>query len=391
MGSKKPVRSATPKRSTVTESKKAPAASKPNAKPVANAKAAKPKLVAVKDAAQKLKEAKPERPSKPKDAKRVATGVAADDGARLARCRQSDSGSRPAARCANADADGDARSARKADGKGIGLVRARARSDKADGAKDGAAPPGKAANGKAKEQLITLGKSKGFLTYDDVHEALPGEDVGAEQMDDVLNALDDEDIEVVDDASNIKIAPRRAAGEDEVASQAGRQGRAGRQRRGPAGFAAAARQRHRRRLLQEQRPGPDVPPQDGQRRAAHARGRGRDRQAHRGGRERGPRRRSSTARSRCARSSTSASGCKKHKIRVKDIVRDAEDEEHEFDEEEADRRIIRLIERVKRLDKKNQDLLEERKTAHRAAQEADRQGDLATTRRSWSRRSRRCA
>jgi RNA polymerase primary sigma factor len=48
---------------------------------------------------------------------------------------------------------------------------------------------------------------------------------------------------------------------------------------------------------------------------------------------------------------------------VKDIVRDAEDEEHEFDEEEADRRIIRLIDRVKRLDKKNQDLAEERKTA----------------------------
>jgi RNA polymerase primary sigma factor len=50
-----------------------------------------------------------------------------------------------------------------------------------------------------------------------------------------------------------------------------------------------------------------------------------------------------------------------HKVRVKDIVRDAEDEEHEFDEEEADRRIIRLIDRVKRLDKKNSELLEERK------------------------------
>src|SRR5882672_11675672 len=45
-----------------------------------------------------------------------------------------------------------------------------------------------------------------------------------------------------------------------------------------------------------------------------------------------------------------------HKIRVKDIVRDAEDEEHEFDEEEADRRIIRLIDKVKRSDKKNQEL-----------------------------------
>src|SRR6185436_18745386 len=52
-----------------------------------------------------------------------------------------------------------------------------------------------------------------------------------------------------------------------------------------------------------------------------------------------------------------------HKIRVKDIVRDAEDEEHEFDEEEADRRIIRLIDKVKRLDKKNNELHEERRGA----------------------------
>src|SRR5690606_13068626 len=44
-------------------------------------------------------------------------------------------------------------------------------------------------NGRAKDQLISLGKSKGFLTYDDVHEALPGEDVGPDQMDDVLSAL----------------------------------------------------------------------------------------------------------------------------------------------------------------------------------------------------------
>jgi RNA polymerase primary sigma factor len=45
---------------------------------------------------------------------------------------------------------------------------------------------------------------------------------------------------------------------------------------------------------------------------------------------------------------------KKHKIRVKDLIKDAEetDEGQEFDEEEADRRIIRLIDKVKRLDKK---------------------------------------
>ena len=49
---------------------------------------------------------------------------------------------------------------------------------------------------------------------------------------------------------------------------------------------------------------------------------------------------------------------RKHKIRVKEIIRDAEDEDAEFDEEEADRRILRLIDKVKHLDKVAQDLKE---------------------------------
>ena len=50
-------------------------------------------------------------------------------------------------------------------------------------------PAGGKANGKTKEQLIKLGKSKGFLTYDDVHEALPGEETGPDQMDDPVDRL----------------------------------------------------------------------------------------------------------------------------------------------------------------------------------------------------------
>ena len=74
-----------------------------------------------------------------------------------------------------------------------------------------------------------------------------------------------------------------------------------------------------------------------------------------------------------------------HKVRVKDIVRDAEDEEHDFDEEEADRRIIRLIDRVKRLDKKNTDIGEERKGANDVQRKAfdkellDNKKDLVKT------------
>src|SRR5690606_3181248 len=57
---------------------------------------------------------------------------------------------------------------------------------------------------------------------------------------------------------------------------------------------------------------------------------------------------------------------RQQKIRVKDIVRDAEDEEQEFDEEEADRRVMRLLEKVERIDKKINEAIEEQGTANEA-------------------------
>ena len=51
------------------------------------------------------------------------------------------------------------------------------------------------------------------------------------------------------------------------------------------------------------------------------------------------------------------------KIRVKDIVRDADDEEQEFDEEEADRRVMRLIDKIRRLDRKIGDAHQDRAEA----------------------------
>ena len=48
------------------------------------------------------------------------------------------------------------------------------------------------------QQLIEMGKSKGFLTYDEVNDAQLPADMVADQMDDVLGVLGDEDIEIVD-------------------------------------------------------------------------------------------------------------------------------------------------------------------------------------------------
>src|SRR5579883_1287202 len=63
------------------------------------------------------------------------------------------------------------------------------------------------------QRLIEMGKSKGFLTYEEVNDALPADMAAPDQMEDVLGALGDEDIEIVDAATQVKIAPKRIAEE----------------------------------------------------------------------------------------------------------------------------------------------------------------------------------
>jgi RNA polymerase primary sigma factor len=224
-------------------------------------------------------------------------------------------------------------------------------------------PPPAKANGKTKEQLIKLGKSKGFLTYDDVHEALPGEEAGADQMDDVLSALDDEEIEVVDDASNIKIAPHRGADGEEAAPKPQAKPEAD-EGDSVAPVSTAARTGDDEyfksndpvRMYLRKMGSVALLTREGEVEIAKRIEEGENEIL------------SAILSSPVAVREIIEIGerLRNHKIRVKDIVRDAEDEEHEFDEEEADRRIIRLIDRVKRLDKKNAELAEERKSAAEA-------------------------
>src|SRR3954466_16229245 len=61
------------------------------------------------------------------------------------------------------------------------------------------------------QQLIELGKSKGYLTYEEVNDALPANVVSADQIDDVMSMLGDEDIEIVDAATQVKISPKNLA------------------------------------------------------------------------------------------------------------------------------------------------------------------------------------
>src|SRR5215510_10633725 len=65
-----------------------------------------------------------------------------------------------------------------------------------------------------KRELITMGKAKGFLTYDEVNDHMPETIVSSDQIDDWLSTLGGEGIEIVDSASKVKV-PDKGGGEDE--------------------------------------------------------------------------------------------------------------------------------------------------------------------------------
>src|SRR5438093_4946248 len=50
------------------------------------------------------------------------------------------------------------------------------------------------------DRLISVGKQKGFLTYDEVNDALPSDIVSLDQLDDIMMLFGSMDIEVVDSA-----------------------------------------------------------------------------------------------------------------------------------------------------------------------------------------------
>jgi RNA polymerase primary sigma factor len=57
---------------------------------------------------------------------------------------------------------------------------------------------------KKKRELITMGKAKGFLTYDEINDHMPENIVSSDQIDDWLSTLGGEGIEVVDSAAQAK-------------------------------------------------------------------------------------------------------------------------------------------------------------------------------------------
>src|SRR5438045_4110716 len=84
----------------------------------------------------------------------------------------------------------------------------------------------KATERKEVKDLLALGRDKGFLTYDEVNDALPSDIVSSDQIDDVMSMFGDNDIAIVDEANKVKLPetkppepePSAAAKEEEAAT-----------------------------------------------------------------------------------------------------------------------------------------------------------------------------
>src|ERR1700728_2528800 len=197
------------------------------------------------------------------------------------------------------------------------------------------------------QQLIEMGKSKGFLTYDEVNDALPADMVAADQMDDVMGALGDEDIEIVDAATQVKIAPSRIVQEENAEKK--NVPRADREKpEEEADGSYYSKSNDPVRMYLRKMGSVSLLTREGEVEIAKRIEQGEH-----------------TILGAILTSPVAVreiidlgDKLRKHKIRVKEIIRDAEDEDREFDEEEADRRILRLIDKVKHLDKVAQGLLE---------------------------------
>jgi RNA polymerase primary sigma factor len=67
-----------------------------------------------------------------------------------------------------------------------------------------------------KRELISMGKAKGFLTYDEVNDHMPENIVSSDQIDDWLSTLGGEGIEIVDASTQVKVEDKTPAAEAEA-------------------------------------------------------------------------------------------------------------------------------------------------------------------------------
>jgi len=222
---------------------------------------------------------------------------------------------------------------------------------------ESAAPksPTEGALEQAKADLISLGKVRGFLTYDDVQNALPAEDLGPDQMDDLLSMLGDAAIEVVE----AKSKPNPGS-PGQVEAPASRDAKASKKSNAPSRSAAKPS-----KLTHEDPTTSNDPVRMYLRKMGSVALLSRDGEVAIA--------KQIEAGENAVLSSILSSPIavqeildigdrlRDKKIRARDVVKDGDDEEREFNEEEAEKRLFKLIDKVRRFENRALELEEARK------------------------------
>ena len=63
------------------------------------------------------------------------------------------------------------------------------------------------------KKLISLGESKGFLTYDDVNDLLPSDIISSDQIDDIIMLFGEKNIDIIDTDKGEKLVVKKVADE----------------------------------------------------------------------------------------------------------------------------------------------------------------------------------
>jgi len=213
------------------------------------------------------------------------------------------------------------------------------------------------------QKLIDLGKARGFLTYKEVNDALPEEQVESDDIDELMVLLGDEDIEVVDQSSQLSESKMAHMEEDHYVP-----------RKSDMDFSDdnaesetyLSKTNDPVRMYLRKMGSVCLLTREGEVEIAKRIEEG-ERQIL-----------DVILNSKLAIQEIIDLGEKlrRKKIRVREIVRDLDEEDAEFDEEEADKTVLRIIDRIRRIDRdveKIRAALAQKKISDRKRRDAEKE------------------
>jgi RNA polymerase primary sigma factor len=232
------------------------------------------------------------------------------------------------------------------------------------------------------QALLDRGRSKGFLTYDELNDALPAEMVTSDQIDDLLLLLGGESIDVVDGAhakaaqkkereERQSTAPKASRDEDEDEdTEEVRRPLTSSAPPPSLDDAIVTKSNDPVRMYLRKMGSVSLLTREGEVEIARRIETGENKVFE------------VILSSRVGLSEVIELGekLKKAKIRVRDVVKDEETEEgQEIDEEDWKNRVVRLIEKVKRLEGQHQRIAEDVENAKKISERARRQAEVQMT------------